>query len=577
MANKRAWSRRDVLKQSGMISAAGAVSVMAPHTADALAPTAPKKAVAAKISVLKAGQVLTGRQVPHTDGDFHDNLFTRIGVRPLINCRGTITAISGSTSLPEVKQAMYNASLYHVRMDEMMEAVGAELGKLCGAEWGIAVTGTAAATCLATIACVAGTNVEQCEALPYIKKKDQVVIPGFSRNPYDIGVRMCGMEMVEFATAEELRAKINERTAMMYILPSPRYSVGPMTTQNLAAICKEKGIPVFVDSAATEPNAPNIHLAAGADLVAYSGGKCMRGPQSSGLLIGNKNLCQAAFYQSAPHHCYGRPMKCSKEETMGLLAAVRAWSTRDHDAEQKMWLGWMQSIADRMKDLPSVQATVLPPPSIESIDRSPGVRISWDPNVLNITGTEMVKLLDEAPTRIVLGGTGSRPFPPTSAAAPTPAGPGGAGRGRAGSASSSVTIFGYIMTPEEVKIVSDSIYQLLKNPPHFENPVVPTGEPASIAGNWAVEIHYLRGTGEQRFVLQQNGNSVTGEHHGELYNATFRGTVHADQVALTSRLPITGYPITCNFKGTVNRDIMSGTLNMGEYGEVTWSAVRTYV
>ena len=573
MANKRRWSRRDVLKQSGMISAVGAASTMSPAVARAAA-TVAAKAAPAKTAAPKAGQVLTGNLVPHTDGDFHENLFTRIGVRPLINCRGTITAISGSTSLPEVKQAMYNASLYHVRMDEMMEAVGAELGKLCGAEWGIAVTGTAAATCLATIACVAGTNVEQCEALPYIKKKDQVVIPKTSRNPYDIGARMAGMEMVEFTTPEELRAKINERTAMLYILANPRYDNTPMSTKNLAAICKEKGVPVFVDSAATEPNAPNIHIAAGADLVAYSGGKCMRGPQSSGLLIGNKNLCQSAFYQSAPHHCYGRPMKCSKEETMGLLAAVRAWSTRDHDAEQKMWVGWSQQIADRFKGMPSVTATLVAAPSVESIDRSPGVRISWDPTVYNIYGAEMAKALDEAPTRIVLGGTGTRP-PAGAVAAPAPAAA-GAGRGRAGGGMSSVSIAVYIMTPDEIKIVADSIYNLLKKPPHFDAPVVPTGEPASVAGNWNVAVHYLRGTGAQRFVLKQNGNAVTGEHHGELYEGALRGgTVHANEIALSSSLLVTGYPVTCNFKGTVNGNHMSGTLNMTEYGEVTWDAVRT--
>ena len=541
MSNKKSWSRREVLKQSGMISAAGAAVAVTPITASA-----------AGFAPAKTGTTNPAHQIPYKDGDFHDNLFTRMGIRPLINCRGTITAISGSTSLPEVKQAMYNASLYHVRMDEMMEAVGEELGKLTGAEWGVAVTGSAAATCLATIACIAGTNIEQCQALPYYKKKDQVVIPKTSRNPYDIGVRMSGVQLVEFTTPEELRASINERTAMMYILANPRHNNTPMSTQNLAAICKERGVPVFVDAAAMEPNSPNIHLAAGADLVAYSGGKCMRGPQSAGLLIGNKSLCQAAFYQSAPHHCYGRPMKCSKEETMGLLAAVRAWTTRDHDAEQTMWLGWMQSIADRMQGLPSVKANVLPPPSVDSIDRSPGVRISWDANVTKITGTEMAKLLDEAPTRIVLGGTGTRPDRMMS----------------------SVTIYGYILTPEEVKIVADSIYEALKNPPHFENPVVPTGTPAAVDGKWHAEIHYVRGTGEQQFVLKQDGNAITGEHHGELYDATFRGEVHANQIELTSVLPVAGYPVTCHFKGTVNGNNMSGTLNMGEYGEVTWNAVR---
>src|SRR6201992_627428 len=124
------------------------------------------------------------------DGDEGDNLFTRIGVRPLINGRGTYTIISGSRSLPEVKQAMFEASHYYGQMDEMMEGIGAELGRLMGAEWGIVTNGAESAICQATIACIAGANVEQCQVLPYIKAKDQVIIPSYSRNPYDMGARM---------------------------------------------------------------------------------------------------------------------------------------------------------------------------------------------------------------------------------------------------------------------------------------------------------------------------------------------------------------------------------------------------
>src|ERR1700734_1922177 len=149
------WSRRDLLKSSGAVA-----GVLTPVGA-----TAPAAAVPA-----------------HT-GTAKDNLFTRIGVRPLINGRGTYTIISGSRSLPEVKQAMFEASHYYVQMDEMMEGIGAELGRLMGAEWGIATNGAEAAICLATIACVAGANVEHCQALPYTKAKDQVVIPDYSRNP----------------------------------------------------------------------------------------------------------------------------------------------------------------------------------------------------------------------------------------------------------------------------------------------------------------------------------------------------------------------------------------------------------
>ncbi|HEY0163629.1 MAG TPA: aminotransferase class V-fold PLP-dependent enzyme, partial [Edaphobacter sp.] len=362
------WSRREMLKQSGILSALGAASAAAPLTASA--------AGLAEKPALK-------HTLTH-EGDIHDNLFTRIGVRPMVNGRGTFTIISGSTSLPEVKQAMYDASFFYVHLDEMMNGIGAQLAELTGAEWGITTTGCAAATCLATIACIAGTDVEKCQVLPFIKKKDQVIIPKHSRNPYDIGVRMVGAEIVEVDSVEEFRAKITDRTAMIYILSGPDSTSGPMSIATLCAIAKEKGIPVFVDAAAEEPRKPNIHLEAGATLVAYSGGKCMRGPQSAGLLLGDKNLCKAAYYQAAPHHCFGRALKCSKEEAMGMLAAVRQWHKRDHEAEQAQWLSWMQHIADRVKGLPSLTAVVSPAHEDLS-NRCPTVRISWDAKVLGIT------------------------------------------------------------------------------------------------------------------------------------------------------------------------------------------------
>ena len=535
------WSRREVLKQSTLLTAAAAVA----PSALAAAPTKPTKLI--------GGQVLKPTEVPFTDGDFYDNMYTRMGIRPMINCRGTITAVSGSTSLPEVKQAMYNASLYHVRLDEMMEAVGAEFGKLCGAEWGVATTGTAAATALATVACIAGTDVEKSQAMPYIKQKDQVLIPSHSRNPYDIGVRMCGAELVEFSTPEEFRAKISGRSAMLYILANPHWDNTPMGTKNLASIAKEKGIPVFVDAAATEPNNPNPHIQAGADLVAYSGGKCMRGPQSSGLLIGDKTLCKAAYFQGAPHHNFGRAMKISKEETMGLLAAVRAWHKRDHDAEQVLWTSWMQSIVDHLQGIPGVTATVIPTPPPGSIDRNPGVHVEWDATTVGITGTELSRKLDDAPTRISMAGTGTRPD----------------------HMKSSVTVWAYILTPSEVKIIAEAIREGLTNPGSHPNPIVPTGTPASVAGNWAVTIHYVRGTGQQTFLLKQSGNDVSGDQKGEIYNTTFKGTIHADDIVLSSVLPVIDYPLPCNFKGKVSGNTMSGTVSLGEYGEVPWDAIKS--
>src|SRR5437588_8423354 len=157
------WSRRDLLKSSGAV--AGAIAPLAVASSPVMAQAMPA-------------------------GSDKDNLFTRIGVRPLINGRGTFTIISGSRSLPQVKQAMFEASNYFVQLDEMMDGIGAQLGKLTGAEWGIATTGCEAAIALATVACIAGTDVERCQALPYIKERDQVIIPKHSRNPYDFGIRM---------------------------------------------------------------------------------------------------------------------------------------------------------------------------------------------------------------------------------------------------------------------------------------------------------------------------------------------------------------------------------------------------
>ena len=528
------WSRREVLKQSGMLSALGAATAVSPLAANAAA-----------LSESQTKPTLT------REGTDQDNLFTRIGVRPIINGRGTFTIISGSRSLPQVKQAMYDASFYFVHLDEMMDGIGAQLGKLTGSEWGIATTGCEAAICLATIACIAGTNVEQCQALPYSKKRNQVIIPKHSRNPYDFGVRMVGAEIVEVNSEEEFRDKLSDRTAMVYLLSSPAAEKGPLSIKNLCSIAKEKNVPVFVDAAAEELIVPNIHIAAGATLVGYSGGKCLRGPQSSGMLIGQKDLCKAAYYQAAPHHCYGRAFKCSKEEAMGLLAAVQQWYKRDHDAEQREWRSWLKNIEAQLKPLPSTSFVYEEPEDLSN--KSPMLRINWDANVLKITGTELAARLDAGTPRIIVGGSkGIRPD----------------------MMNSSITIMPYMMEAGEERIIANAIYEGLTKPGPYENPVIPTGTPAPVQGTWAVTIEYLRGIGEQKFTLEQNGNDLTGTQNGEIYNAKLKGSVHANQIELHSSMAVGGNSIPWTFKGTIEGNNIAGTVRMGEYGGATWKAIR---
>ena len=473
-----------------------------------------------------------------------DNLFTQIGVRPLVNAKGTFTIVSGSRSLPEVKQAMYDASLYFVHLDELMEAVGQELGQLTGAEWGIATTGCEAAIALAVVACIAGTDPEKSQALPYIKGRDQVIIPKHSRNQYDFGVRMTGVEIVEVDSAEELRDALSSRTAMVYIYSSPAAESGPLSVENICAMAEAQDVPVFVDAAAEEPLVPNIHLQHGASLVGYSGGKCLRGPQSSGLLIGQEDLCRAAYFQAAPHHNYGRAFKCSKEETMGLLAAVRQWYQRDHAAEQQAWLSWLEHIASRVQGLASLTTEYLHP--VDLSNRSPRLLIRWDPGVLKTTGSALAARLDAGEPRIVLHE----------------------------SSHDSVIIMPFMMETGEERVVADALYEGLAHPEQGEEPIVAGGEAQPVHGVWRVAIQYTRGIGEQQFTLAQRGCALEGMQKGELYSAALTGEIHGDQISVRSRMAVPGSTLEWDFRGIVVKDTMTGTVDLGEYGIANWEAWR---
>jgi uncharacterized pyridoxal phosphate-dependent enzyme len=498
-------------------------------------------------SSLKADEIR-----PYTNEEQNTNLFEAIGVRPIINCKGTFTIISGSLTLPEVKQAMDEASRYYVHLDELMEAVGSELAKITGADWGIVTTGCAAAITNATAACIAGTDPEKSQKLPYIQNlKNQVVIPKTSRNPYDIGARMLGVEIVEVETPEELESKLNPRVAMIYIMSSPANASGPMSIENICKIARAKDVPVFVDAAAEMLTIPNIHLQHGATFVGYSGGKCLRGPQSAGLLLGQKDLVQAAWYQAAPHHCYGRSLKVGKEEIMGMLAAVRMWTKRDHKAEWNTWMSWLQSIESKVKPLPSVRTEYIQPEDLSN--HAPQLRIHWDANVLKITGTELAERLDKGTPRIMFGSVSGR---------------------RPDKMDSSLTIMPYMMRPEDHPLIAKAIYQALTSPGSYQSPAVLSGTPAALAGKWDVTMTYTRGTSHQTFDIQQSGNDLKGEHTGEIYSGQLQGSVHADQALIASVMPVGGNEIHYTFTGTVQGNTMGGKVYLGEYGEATWTASR---
>jgi seryl-tRNA(Sec) selenium transferase len=478
-------------------------------------------------------------------------LYESIGVRPLINARGTFTIITGSQTLPKVKQAMDSASRSYVQMDELMDGVGKRLAELTGAPWGIVTAGCAAALTNCTAGSVAGTNPERMQRLPDLTGlKSEVIIPGYSRNVYDHAVRMIGVKIVEVSEASELEGAFNDRTAMVYILAGPDDD-GPLGTEAISNVARRHNVPVLVDAAAEVLTIPNVHLKRGATAVAYSGGKCLRGPQAAGMVLGDKNFLQAAWANSAPHHAFGRSLKAGKEEIMGMLAAVECWKTRDHDAEWRQWMAELQTISTAVQKVSGVTTRVHDPEGLSN--HTPELRIEWDATRIGITGQELSKLLFDTNPRIALaGGSGQRPDKMASA----------------------VSVVPYMMMPGDAEIVAARLYTALSQPPKFENPPAPTGEPAPVAGQWNLEIRFVRGSAMHTLILEQHGSELLGTHLGEFVSGDLTGKVQSDRVRFHGLQRIQGQTLSYDFKGTVTGDKMSGQVNLGEYGEAEWSAER---
>ncbi|HYM13341.1 MAG TPA: PLP-dependent transferase, partial [Bryobacterales bacterium] len=333
-------------------------------------------------------------------------IYQSIGVEPVINCRGTFTIIGATVELPEVRAAMEAASQYYVQLDELADAVGQRLAQLTGAEWGMVSAGCAAGLKHVTAACVAGGNPEKLIRIPDLTgfDKTEVVIPRSSRSAYDHAVRNVGVKIIMVDTAEELQNALNPRTAMIYLSAGGPSVSGPLSLENVARMAKPRNIPILVDAAAENLTIPNVHLQRGATIVAYSGGKAIRGPQCAGLLLGSKDILMSAWQASSPHHGPGRDNKVGREETLGMLAAVEAWVKRDHEGEWKTWLSWIDTIARRVSTIDGVKTAVHEPAGLSN--HSPTLVISWDPKKLHITGEEVAEEVARTKPRIALGAGG---------------------------------------------------------------------------------------------------------------------------------------------------------------------------
>jgi D-glucosaminate-6-phosphate ammonia-lyase len=346
-------------------------------------------------NLLQAGAAATLAAPGSASAAGTPSIYQRLGVRPVINAVGTLTTLSGSLTLPEVKKAMDEASRSFVRIHDLQQKVGQRLAELTGAEAAFVTAGASAALCLATCAVTAGKDPAKMNQLPDLTgMKSEIIIQKAHRNSYDHAFRMVGVKLVDVTTAEEVRRAINEKTAALAMVLSHNSLGHKVELGEMISLAHAAKLPLILDSAAEVPPAANLKkfVSMGTDLVAFSGGKNLRGPQCSGLLMGRKDLVEAAYANSSPNNHFARIAKIGKEEIVGLLVAVEMALQKDEDKQRQEWTAMLNRVADRLKKVPGVRTEFIP-----NLDysHSPRLSVQWDEAARNLTLDRMVQQLRE--------------------------------------------------------------------------------------------------------------------------------------------------------------------------------------
>lgn len=334
------------------------------------------------------------------------DIYKRLGVTPIVNARGTHTRLGGTLIRPEVLDAMRQAAQAYVVLDELQDKASEVIARATGAEAGLVVGGAEAGLLIGTAAILAGTDPARIAQLPNTDgMKNEAIMHRVHRNGYDHGVRAAGARIVDIGYGAstlpyQLRAAINERTALVVYLMSPWASHGSLPLATTCGIAHEANVPVLVDAAAMLPPANNLrqYIADGADLVTFSGGKGLMGPQSSGVLAGRADLIRAARLNGSPSHSVGRAAKAAKEDIVGLIVALENYMQRDHDADIALWrsqAGWM---VERLNDFPGVAVSYLYDGREHPVPR---VELLFSPET-DINSHELVVALEDHDPRVFL-------------------------------------------------------------------------------------------------------------------------------------------------------------------------------
>jgi L-seryl-tRNA(Ser) seleniumtransferase len=371
--------------------------------------------------------------------------YQKLGVTPFINAAGTYTVLSGCTMPEEVQAAIALASLEPVNILELRDAAGSYLAKRLRCEAALVTSGAAAGLTLGTAACLTRGNKDAILNIPadLTGLKNEVIVQKAHRYDYDHAIRNCGVRFVEVETMEEYEKAFNDKTVMTQFFNAGEG--GKITREDWIRVAHKHEVPCFNDAAADVPPISNLwnYTQMGFDLVTFSGGKGLRGPQCTGLLLGRKDLIDAAKLNNSPFsNTIGRGMKVAKEEMVGLVAAVDWFLKQDDATLEAEFQKRADLIAARLKSLPTVEAKTFIPAVANHV---PHLLITYDQSRIKIPASEVMLKLRQGTPRIELN--------PSTGGSPASAGlPGG---------SNTIIVGVWMLQAGEDAIVAERLYEVL--------------------------------------------------------------------------------------------------------------------
>jgi L-seryl-tRNA(Ser) seleniumtransferase len=339
------------------------------------------------------------------------NPYEELGIPTVINCEGTMTMLGGSLPHPQLEAVMFMAGKHFVSIPDLEVAAGnriAQMLKLPEGYTALVTSGAAAAIQSGLAGILTGDNEALIRQIPDLTgMKSEVIIQKTHRNPFDHQLRTTGVKLVEIETREQLRRAVNDRIAMMHFSNFAN-EAGQIKVDEWVKLAKEYKIPCMNDAAADTPPVSHLwdYANMGYDLITFSGGKAIRGPQCAGMLLGRKDLVAYALLNNSPHEdTIGRSQKVGKEEIIGMVKALELFLAEDHDALAKEWQARLQGISQQITKVPGVRTSFFVP---DIANHVPHMQITWDSKIA-LTPEQISKMLKSSKPSIVMGGGEGKP------------------------------------------------------------------------------------------------------------------------------------------------------------------------